>query len=71
MTVPNRDEWYDIARDVEWTLSYVKQEDAFPADWQGAAGIPHEAWAAWDEPYRAIYRDYVATQRERTRACTP
>lgn len=65
MTVLNREDWYDIARDVEWTLSYVKEEDAFPAELQGAAGIPRDAWAAWDEPYRATYRDYVATQREK------
>ena len=53
MAVLNRDDWYDIARDVEWTLSYVKEEDAFPAEWQGAAGIPRGAWAARDELYRA------------------
>jgi len=61
----NRDDWYDIARDVDWTLSYVKEADAFPAVWQGAAGIPRDAWASWDEPFRVSYRDYVATQREK------
>jgi YHS domain-containing protein/1,2-phenylacetyl-CoA epoxidase catalytic subunit len=65
VAVLNRDDWYDIARDVEWTLSYVAEEDAFPAEWQGAAGIPRDAWDAWDEPVRATYRDYVATQREK------
>ena len=65
MATLNRDDWYDIARDVGWTLSYVKEADAFPAAWQGAAGIPRDAWDGWDEPFRVSYRDYVATQREK------
>lgn len=48
MAVLNRDDWYDIARDVEWTLSYVRQEDASPAEWQETAGIPRGAWQSWD-----------------------
>src|SRR3954467_4464783 len=46
VAVLNRDDWYDIARDVEWTLSYVTHKDAFPVEWQGAAGIPRDAWRA-------------------------
>lgn len=65
MATLSRDDWYDIAREVGWTLSYVKEADAFPADWQGAVGIPRDAWAGWDEPFRVSYRDYVATQREK------
>lgn len=60
-----RDDWYDIAHDLDWSLSYVAQEDAFPAAWTGSANIPQEAWRAWEEPYRVSYRDYVAVQREK------
>ena len=26
----DRDDWYDIAHDLEWSLSYVAHADAFP-----------------------------------------
>ena len=61
----DRDDWYDIAHDLDWSLSYVAQEDAFPDVWSGSSNIPHEAWRAWEEPYRVSYRDYVAVQREK------
>lgn len=63
--LPRRDDWYDLARDLDWTLSYVRSEDAFPQEWAGTGGIPSEAWEAWDEPYRVTYRDYVRVQREK------
>jgi YHS domain-containing protein len=65
MSKLERDDWYDIGRDVDWTLSYVKPEEAFPVDWTGTTGIDTAAWDAWDEPFRASYRDYVSTQREK------
>jgi hypothetical protein len=71
MALLNRDDWYDIARDVDWTLSYVDEKEAFPESWSGAQAIPREAWDSWDEPYRVTYRSYVAVQRERRRARTP
>jgi toluene monooxygenase system protein A len=61
----NRDDWYDISRDVDWTLSYVDHGSAFPACWTGTGEIPAEAWAEWDEPFRVSYRDYVRIQREK------
>ena len=27
-----RSEWYDLTRDMNWTLSYVDQEEAWPQD---------------------------------------
>ena len=65
MTVLSRDDWYDIARDVDWTLSYVDKQDAFPDAWTGCGPIPEEAWADWNEPYRVTYREYVRVQREK------
>lgn len=65
MALLKRDDWYDLARDVGWTLSYVDRGAAFPDAWSGSAGIDEAAWNAWDEPYRVTYRDYVAVQREK------
>ena len=65
MALLNRDDWYDIARDVDWTLSYVDRNEAFPEEWVGAKGIPLEAWDDWDEPFRVSYREYVMVQREK------
>jgi len=61
----NRDEWYDLARDLDWTLSYVDEKQAFPDEWTGAGNIPPSAWTDWDEPFRASYREYVRVQREK------
>jgi len=60
-----REKWYDIARDVDWDLSYVDYEAVFPEWLSGHGKIPREAWAKWDEPYKVTYPEYVATQREK------
>lgn len=65
MALLNRDDWYDIARDVDWTFGYVDRDAAFPEEWVGAKGIPLEAWEDWEEPFRVSYRDYVKVQREK------
>jgi toluene monooxygenase system protein A len=65
MRLLNRDDWYDIGRDLDWTLSYVDPAEAFPDDWSGNGVVPAQAWDAWDEPYRVTYRDYVGVQREK------
>jgi toluene monooxygenase system protein A len=60
-----REEWYDLARDVDWTRSYVDEEEVFP-DWMcGSGKVPREAWLRWDEPYKVSYPEYVATQRDK------
>jgi hypothetical protein len=41
----DRDDWYDIAHDLEWSLSYVEHADVFPDVWSGSKNIPHEAWS--------------------------
>src|SRR2546425_148878 len=60
-----REEWYNIARDVDWTRSYVDEEAVFPEWLSGSGKVPREAWKSWDEPYKCAYSDYVATQREK------
>ena len=61
----NRDDWYETSRDLDWTLSYVQPDAAFPASWSGAADIPPDAWQAWEEPFRVSYRDHVRIQWEK------
>jgi hypothetical protein len=65
MRLLSRDDWYEISHDLDWTLSYVEDSDAFPAEWRGSGGVPKTAWQAWEEPFRVSYRDYVGVQREK------
>src|SRR2546421_92821 len=60
-----REEWYNIARDVDWTRSYVDEEAVLPEGLSGSGKGPRDAWKSWDEPYKCAYSDYVATQREK------
>src|SRR5262245_58886387 len=60
-----REEWFDIARDVDWSYSYVDEATIFP-EWQSGLGkIPRDAFRKWDEPYKVSYPEYVANQREK------
>ena len=43
----NRDDWYDISRDLDWELSYVDPAVAFPTSWSGAGDVPKDAWDKW------------------------
>ena len=63
-----RSEWYDIARDTNWTPSYVSQEALFPPEMGDPYGIPTEEWETFDEPYKVSYREYVSIQREKDSA---
>lgn len=57
-----RTQWYDLTRDMNWHLKYVKEEDAFPQELSNTCGVPGEAWWGWDEPYKISYREYVHNQ---------
>ncbi len=61
----NRDQWLDLARKLDWDLSYVTEQEAFPADISGRPWLPHAEWSAWDEPYRTSYAEYVAQQHDK------
>ena len=62
----NRSDWYDLARDMNWNLRYVSEEEAFPPTLAGSYGhIPPEAWWTWDEPYKLTYREYTHNQAEK------
>jgi len=62
--VPNlpRSAWYDLTRDMNWTLSYVKEEEAWPVELSNGFGLPTEAWWTWDEPYKITYPEYMNIQ---------
>src|ERR1700749_4020620 len=60
-----REKWYEIARDLDWELSYVDYAAVFPEWMSGQGKVPREAWGKWDEPYKVTYPEYVATQREK------
>lgn len=62
--MPNlpRSAWYDLTRDMNWTLSYVKEEEAWPVELSNGFGLPTEAWWTWDEPYKITYPEYMNIQ---------
>jgi toluene monooxygenase system protein A len=62
--VPNlpRSAWYDLTRDMNWMLSYVTEEEAWPAELSNGFGLPAEAWWTWDEPYKITYPEYMNIQ---------
>ena len=65
MALLDRAEWYDIARDTNWTPKYVTEDELFPEAQSGTMGLPLEVWESYDEPYKVTYREYVRTQREK------
>ena len=65
MTVLNRLDWYNIARDTNWTPTYVSDKDLFPEELTCAFGLPAEAFEEYDEPYKTTYPEYVKVQREK------
>jgi len=65
-----RDAWFELARDLDWEFSYVREEEVFPAATSGRPWLPQSAWRGWEEPYKTTYADYVANQSEKERAVT-
>lgn len=63
-----RDEWLDLARNVDWELSYVREEEAFPVELAGRPWLPQSAWSSWDEPFRTSYFEYVTKQHDKDAA---
>ena len=62
--MPNlpRSEWYDLTRDMNWDLTYVTEDQAFPPQLSNSFGVPAEDWWEWDEPYKIAYTEYVHNQ---------
>ncbi len=65
MALLEMNEWYDFARDTNWTPSYVAEDELFPPLFSDPFDIPVEQWETFDEPYKVTFRNYVQTQREK------
>ena len=63
-----RTDWADLARDLDWSFSYVPEGEVFPEEASGAPWLPSAAWSAWDEPYRTTYGEYVEGQNAKEAA---
>lgn len=60
-----REEWFDLARKLDWDFSYVREDEVFPPEVSGRPWLPAKAWSGWDEPYKTTYTEYVANQSEK------
>ena len=58
----SRNDWLDLARKLDWTYSYVSEQEIFPELISGSPWLPHEAWQDWNEPFRTTFAEYVTTQ---------
>lgn len=54
-TALSRDDWLPLARKLDWSFSYVREEEVFPPEISGTPWLPHSEWADWDEPYRTTF----------------
>lgn len=61
----NNSDWYDLARETNWTPKYVSESELFPTELSDPYKLPISEWEKFDEPYKVTYRDYVRTQREK------
>ena len=68
--VLRRDEWLDLARDLDWTYSYVDERELFPEVASGTPWLSADGWRGWSEPFRTTYADYVTTQSAKEAAVT-
>ena len=59
------EEWYDLARETNWTPSYASEEELYPETMSEDFGIPLNVREPFDEPYKVSYRDYVRAQRDK------
>jgi toluene monooxygenase system protein A len=60
-----RDDWLDLARKVDWELTYVDERAAFPEVASGSPWLPRREWAGWQEPFRTTYSEYVVGQQRK------
>jgi toluene monooxygenase system protein A len=60
--------WQALTRDLDWAPTYVPERELFPEDVAGSPWLPHDAWSAWEEPYKTTFAEYARTQHEKERA---
>src|SRR5262245_57206305 len=63
-----RDQWLDLARKLDWTYSYVSEQEAFPEELSGRPWLRQQDWQEWDEPYRVTFAEYVRNQCDKNAA---
>ena len=56
-----REELLTVLKEIDWDFSYVDERQVYPEDMSGPF-LSKEAWANWDEPFKTLYKEYVATQ---------
>ncbi len=57
-----RNDYFDTTRDMNWDLSYVTEEEAFPEALSKSFGISNREWSSWDEPYKLTFPEYIHNQ---------
>jgi toluene monooxygenase system protein A len=60
-----RESWIELARSLDWELTYVDPKQAFPEVASGRPWLPDSAWQSWDEPYHTTYGEYVDNQHRK------
>lgn len=60
-----RDDWMDLARNLDWELSYKTEQEVFPEQVAGRPWLRDEQWRQWDEPYKTTYDEYVRIQHQK------
>lgn len=68
MALLERSQWYDIARDTNWTPNFVTEQELFPDEMTGSMAVGRDRWKKYDEPYKTSYPEYVSIQREKDAA---
>ncbi|HTM44217.1 MAG TPA: hypothetical protein VL137_04640 [Polyangiaceae bacterium] len=61
----SREDWFELARDLDWEFSYVSDDRVFPPTLSGQPWLPREAWEKWDEPYHTTFSEYASTQHKK------
>ncbi|GBD41186.1 Toluene-4-monooxygenase system protein A [bacterium HR39] len=57
-----RQQYYDLTRDMNWHFRYVDEAEVFPEAMSKSLGVPAEEWWKWDEPYKLTFREYTYNQ---------
>jgi toluene monooxygenase system protein A len=63
-----RSAWRDLARQLDWTFSYVREDEVFPPEIAGRPWLAAKDWEGWEEPYKTSFAEYVQKQHEKDTA---
>jgi len=57
--------WRELSRKLDWTFSYVQEQEIYPKDMSGSPWLPLSAWKKWQEPFQTSYTEYILQQHEK------